>query len=92
MQSIAPGQTQLEIAQQANLDKSHPTRWKQGYTPSVVHVVQLARSYGRSPLEALVAAGIIAPEEADLRDVVRPLEAAQLTNDELVGELRRRLP
>lgn len=80
---------QVAVAIHADIDKSHITRWKQGHEPGVHFVVKFARAYGRNPLEAMVAAGFITADEAQLREV--RVGAEDLTDDQLIDEIRARM-
>lgn len=89
VQKIAGGARQLDIASHVGIDNSHITRWKQGYPPSVQFVTKFARAYGVNVQEALVAAEMITPEEAELRDVIVE-DVSRMSTDTLLEELRRR--
>lgn len=88
---VAGDATQLEIAHRAGIDKSHPTRWKQGFAPGAEFVVRFAEAYDRNALEALVAAEIITEEQANLREV-RVTELSEIPSKDLLAELARRIP
>lgn len=51
------------IAEKAGVDGSSISRWKEGITPKAEQVVAFARAYGRPPIEALIAAKYIEPDE-----------------------------
>lgn len=85
-------QTQLEAANQIGISKSNITRWKDGARAAPDFVVKVARAYGANVIEALVEAEFITEEEADLREVrVGGLLLSESNDDELVGEVRKRL-
>jgi transcriptional regulator with XRE-family HTH domain len=55
---------QKDIASATGIDQSSISRWQRGNTtPRAEAVVALARAYGRSPVEALVAAGYLSSSE-----------------------------
>jgi transcriptional regulator with XRE-family HTH domain len=54
---------QKVIADKAGVDGSTVSRWKEGVTPKGEAVVAFARAYKRSPIEALIAARYIEPDE-----------------------------
>ncbi|WP_121001947.1 helix-turn-helix domain-containing protein [Saccharothrix australiensis] len=85
----ARGMSTGELARGARVDRSRLTDWKRGGKASVDSARAVAALFGVSPLEAMVAAGVISREEAALREV-RP-DPALLGDEELVEELRRRL-
>lgn len=79
-----------DIAARIGIDQSHLTRWKTGYAPGVPFVVKTAEAYGRPVVEALVAAEVITEEQAELR-TVRVTDPSNMTTEELLEELRRRV-
>lgn len=85
--------TQKDIASITGIDQSSISRWQRGTnTPRAEAVVALARGYGRSPVEALVAAGYLSSSEmgvVELTTLTGDLTGAPV--DALLGELRRRL-
>lgn len=86
---IAGTTKQQDIAVRAGVDQSHLSRWKNGYPPSVPFVIKVAEAYGRNVLEALVAAEIITPEQADLHEV-RVTSLDEYSTRELLEEVLRR--
>lgn len=84
------GAKQTEIAARADIDQSHISRWYRGYPPSVQFVTRFARAYGVNVQQALVEAGMITEEEADLHTVV-VTSFADATKAQLLEELDRRL-
>jgi transcriptional regulator with XRE-family HTH domain len=91
--TVTGNAAQKEIAVATGIDQSSISRWQRGSnTPRAEAVVALARAYGRSPVEALVAAGYLS--ESDLGVVELTTLTGDLTGasvDALLGELRRRL-
>lgn len=91
---IAGSDTQLEIAHKMSVDKYHPTRWKQGNRPAAEFVVRFAEAYNRSPLEALVEAEYLTPEQAGLQYVVEDrtiTDLSEASSQALLDELARRI-
>ncbi|MBB5956417.1 transcriptional regulator with XRE-family HTH domain [Saccharothrix tamanrassetensis] len=78
-----------DLARGAGVDRSRLSDWKRGGKASVESARAIAVLFDASPLEVMVAAGLITPNEAALRQA-RP-DPARLTDDELVAELRKRL-
>lgn len=63
---IADGGTQVEIGKAVGTTQVTISRWlKKGLVPTSAPVVaSVARAYGRNPLEAFVAAGMLEEDEA----------------------------
>jgi transcriptional regulator with XRE-family HTH domain len=84
---------QKDIAAATGIDQSSISRWQRGAnTPRAEAVVALARAYGRSPVEALVAAGYLSSDElgvVELTTLTGDLRGASI--DSLLSELRRRV-
>jgi transcriptional regulator with XRE-family HTH domain len=82
---------QKSIATKSGIGETAFSRWKQGKNlpPEALTVINFARSYGRPPVEALVAAGYLTSEEA--ADVIE-LEPSvdDLPLDVLLDAIRRR--
>ncbi len=88
---VAPDKTQTEIAALAGVDQTGVSRWLSGQSvPRVDSVIRFARSLGRAPLEALVAAGYITPEEAGVKPHLE-ISIRDLPTDVLLAEIRRRV-
>ncbi|MDP9166236.1 MAG: helix-turn-helix domain-containing protein [Actinomycetota bacterium] len=91
--TVTGNATQKDIAATTGLDQSSISRWQNGsHTPRAEAVVCLARAYGRSPVEALVAAGYLNSDElgvVELTTITGDLTGASI--DSLLTELRRRL-
>jgi len=92
---IAGNHNQLEIAAKTGLAQTNIGRWLRGApgVPKADGVVAFARAFGQSPVEALMAAGYITPQEAGVKAKLpktrTPLR--DYTELELVDELRRRV-
>jgi transcriptional regulator with XRE-family HTH domain len=84
---------QKDVAAATGIDQSSISRWQRGAnTPRAEAVVALARAYGRSPVEALVAAGYLSSSEVgvvELTTLTGDLTAVSI--DSLLNELRRRV-
>lgn len=84
VQQVAGDIAAKDIADQAGIDKSNVTRWKQGSRPGVDFVLKFARSFDRPVIEALVESEYITDDEADIREV--KVGAADLTDLEIARE------
>lgn len=91
--TVTGGAAQKDIARATGSDQSSISRWQMGAnTPRADTVVSLARAYGRSPVEALVAAGYLASGEfgvVELTALTGDLTGASV--ESLLSELKRRL-
>jgi len=91
--TVTGNAAQKDIAAATGIDQSSISRWQRGTnTPRAEAVVALARAYGRSPVEALVAAGYLASDElgvVELTTLTGDLRGASI--DSLLSELRRRV-
>lgn len=91
VQRVAPGKNQSEIAELAGVDQTGVSRWLSGRTvPRVESVIRFARSLGRSPVEAMVAAGYITPAEAGIEPSLQ-ISIRDLPTEGLLAEIRRRV-
>jgi transcriptional regulator with XRE-family HTH domain len=92
---IAENLNQLEIAAKTGISQTNIGRWLRGAPgiPKADNVVQFARAFDQPPVEALMAAGYITPDEAGVKAKLpktrTPLR--DYTDVELVDELRRRV-
>lgn len=89
VEAISGEEPPSQIAQRMGVDASHLTRWKNGQIPTPPFVKKFADAYNRNALEAFVAAEYITDEDAALREV--KIGADELTNEQLLDEIRRRL-
>ena len=91
--TVSGNAAQREIAEATGIDQSSISRWQRGTTtPRAEAVVAFARAYGRSPVEALVAAGYLESDElgvVELTTLTGDLSAVSV--DSLLSELRRRV-
>src|ERR1700688_2926599 len=90
--TVSGNAAQKDIAAATGIDQSSISRWQRGTnTPRADAVVTLARVYGRSPVEALVAAGYLSSSElgvVELTTLTGDLSRASI--DLLLSEIRRR--
>ena len=93
VQTVTGNAAQKEIATATGIDQSSISRWQRGTNaPSAEAAVALARVYGRSPVEALVAAGYLSSSElgvVELTTLTGDLTGVSI--DSLLSELRRRV-
>jgi transcriptional regulator with XRE-family HTH domain len=91
--TVTGNAAQKDIAAATGIDQSSISRWQRGTnTPRADAVVALARAYGRSPVEALVAAGYLSSSElgvVELTTLTGDLTGAAI--DSLLSEIRRRM-
>lgn len=91
LRRISGGQTQAQIAERIGIGRLSVCNWLHAKTrPKAETVITVARVYGRSPIEALLAAGYLEPAEAG-----QPLEVRaslrEVPAEEIAAEIRRRL-
>ena len=88
---VAGMYTQMQIAEKTGLAQSSVGAWLRGQpgVPRAESVIAFARAFHQSPVEALVAAGYLQPDEAGLTQRT-PL--AHYSRDELFEELSHRFP
>lgn len=88
---ITPSMTQSDIAAKAGVNQTVVSRWLSGRSaPRVESLIRLTRALGRSPVEALVAAGYITADEAGLRPNLQ-ISVREIPTDDLLNEIRRRV-
>jgi transcriptional regulator with XRE-family HTH domain len=91
--TVTGNAAQKDIAAATGIDQSSISRWQRGTnTPRAEAVVALARAYGRSPVEALVAAGYLSSSElgvVEMTTLTGDLSGASI--DSLLSEIRRRV-
>lgn len=90
VQRIAGSATSSEISRRTGINQSSITRW-QISSPRPESVAAFARAYGRPVLEAFIAAGFLTEEEAQVTQIEPLSTGANMTDDELINELRNRL-
>lgn len=90
--SALNGMSALEAGRKAGFDSSAFTRWKKGARPDVDFVVKFARAFDLPVVQALVAAGFITDEEANVREVaIGQREAVLAAPPALLAEAVARL-
>lgn len=91
--TVTGSASQKGIADATGIDQSSISRWQRGATkPRAEAAVALARAYGHSPVEALVAAGYLKSDElgvVELTTLTGDLSGASI--DSLLSEVRRRV-
>lgn len=91
LRRISAGQTQTQIAERIGVGRLSVCHWMQGKTrPKPETVIAAARVFGRSPIEALLAAGYLNPAEVRLPVDTRP-SPQDMPAEEVAAEVRRRL-
>lgn len=87
---VTASRTQKDVGTATGLDPTAISRWLRNQNvPRAEKAVLFARALGESPLEALIAAGYLTPEEAGATTKVRTA-LREFSFDEIVSELRRR--
>ena len=91
--TVTGGAAQKDIAETTGIDQSSISRWQRGTTtPRAEAVVALARAYGHSPVEALVAAGYLERDELGVVELTTLTgDLSRVSVDSLLSELRRRV-
>ena len=92
LRAISGDDTGRQIAQKTGNSESAISRWKAGtHVPDPKQAVNVARAYGKNPIEALIAAGYLTHDEASL-PVTRPaaLQLQDFSDLELAREMVRR--
>jgi len=91
--TVTGGAAQKDIAETTGIDQSTISRWQRGTTtPRAEAVVALARAYGHSPVEALVAAGYLERDELGVVELTTLTgDLSRVSVDSLLSELRRRV-
>ena len=91
LRRVARGQTQAQIAACIGIARLSVCNWMRGKTkPKAETAIAVARSYRRSPIEALLAAGYLEPAEVGIAIEARAsLQDVPLA--QLVDEMARRV-
>src|ERR1700676_338103 len=91
--TVTGNAAQKDIATATGIDQSSISRWQRGTnTPRAEAVVALARAYGRSPVEALVAAGYLSSSELGVVELTTLTgDLSGVSVDSLLNEIRRRV-
>ena len=80
--------TQRELSERAGVNEGTISRWLSDAVPDPRDVIKFARNLGQSPVEALVMAGYLTPDEANV--VVSELSLSDFDEIVLLDELKRR--
>lgn len=89
--SITGDATGAEIARTLGISDSKVSYWKRGQRPPTIsEAIRVSRAYGRPPLEGLVAAGYLDPDEVSEQVTVQPVVLGSFTDAQLADELLRR--
>lgn len=81
--------TQQELADRSGVNAATLSRWLAGRTaPSHEQVITFSRGVGLNPIQGLVMAGYVSPEEA--RTTIKELSIEDIDDTVLLDELRRR--
>lgn len=88
---VTAGCSRSDVAEAAQINVSAISRWLTSVSPPRAEkAVSFARGLGQNPIEALVAAGYLNPDEVDgAVQIVRG--RSELSDDELIDELKERL-
>lgn len=91
--TVTGNAVQKDIAAATGIDQSSISRWQRATnTPRAEAVVALARAYGRSPVEALVAAGYLSSDEVGVVELTTLTgDLTKMSIDSLLSEVRRRV-
>lgn len=91
LRRITGGATQGQIAERIGIGRLSVCNWLHGKTrPKAETVIVVARVYQRSPIEALLAAGYLRPDETDL-PIRLQTSLSKVSGDDLAAEVSRRL-
>ena len=83
--------TQAQIAERIGIGRLSVCNWLHGKTrPKAETVITVARAFGRPPVEALLAAAYLRPDEIDQPFEVR-VSPRDLPTEEIAAEVHRRL-
>lgn len=80
--------TQRELSERAEVNEGTISRWLRDSIPAPQEVIKFARAVGGSPVQALLMAGYLTPQEANA--VVPDLRLDSLDDVVLLDELKRR--
>lgn len=85
------GRNQTELAAVVGVSQAAISRWlKDSQGVDADKAVEFVRRVGDTPIAALVAAGFLTPDEAQVRPAAAP-DFSQLSNDELLELVRSRM-
>jgi transcriptional regulator with XRE-family HTH domain len=86
----ARGWSGADFQRASGLSRTRVTEWRKGASVTIEGARQVAGAFEQPLLTVLVAAGILSSEEARVRATAAP-SPADLTNEQLLGEIKRRL-
>lgn len=91
--TVTGNATQKDIAAATGIDQSSISRWQSGTnTPRAEAVVTFARTYRRSPVEALIAADYLSSEDVGVVEMTTLTgDLTRVSIDSLLSEIRRRV-
>ncbi|MBV7411934.1 helix-turn-helix transcriptional regulator [Dermabacteraceae bacterium TAE3-ERU27] len=88
IRSASGGANDNTIAKECGLSPSTITRWRE-HPPQVHALVKVAKTYGVSVAEGLIAAGYVSEDDLYVPKVVHDL--TMFDDGELIAEIKRRL-
>lgn len=94
VERILAGISRKDAARQAGISEATLSRWVDpavGKKPLAEHVIALAKAFHQEPVKALIAAGYLTPEDIPSGVIEIYQARSELSDDELVAELRSRL-
>jgi len=91
LRRVSGDSTQAEIATRVGIDQTAVSRWLLGRSqPRLETMISIARAYGRNPVEAMLATGVL--ERDEVGGVIElPVSLSGVSSKELLAELGRRL-
>lgn len=91
LRRLVGDQSQSLVASRVGVGRLSVCNWLRGKTrPKAETAILVARTYGRSPIEALLAAGYLNHDELDGPTEIRS-SPKHLSNADLAAEVHRRL-
>ena len=91
LRRVSGGATQAQVAARVGVGRLSVCNWLRGTThPKAETVIDVARAFRRSPVEALIAARYLEPSEAAEPVVIRA-SLSDASADDLGGEVSARL-
>lgn len=93
LSAITDGAPGARIAEHTGIPESTISRWfSEKAEPRPKQVVLVARAYGQNPIQALIAAGYLEPDDVDMPAATpRRLQIRDFTDLELAEETVRRI-
>ena len=91
LSDITGGATGADIARKLGVSEGKVSYWRRGERPpTIADCIAVSKAYGRPPLEGLVKAGYLEPDDASEQIVVQNHSLRQFSDAELAEELLRR--